>query len=113
MRNYIATMPTREAKQDLFLRNNITDGNGRISLEAAKALGLNCMVWHGVLPSKINDGEYKGWYEYFRYDDNRQLMKEYSGTNCKASGQNNLITEDDKPLTGKGQGSTAKTYYDR
>lgn len=112
MRNYIATMPTREAKQDLFLRNNITDGNGRISLEAAKALGLNCMVWHGVLPSKINDGEYKGWYEYFRYDDNRQLMKDYSGTNCKASGQNNLITEDDKPLTGKGQGSTAKTYYD-
>ena len=112
MRNRIAAMPTRDAKFDLYTRNNITDGNGRISLESAKALGLNCMVWHGVLPSKINDGEYKGWYEYFRYDDNRQLMKEYSGTNCKASGQNNLITEEDKPLTAKGQGSTAKTYYD-
>ena len=112
MRNYIATLPTSETKQNTFMRNNITDGSGRISLEAAKAMGLNCMVWHGTLPSKINDGEYKGWYEYFRYDDDRQLMKEYSGTNCKASGTNDAITEGDKPLTGKGQGSTAKTYYD-
>lgn len=112
MRNYLATLTSSEEKRKLFERNNITDGSGRISLDAAKALGLNCMVWHGTLPSKINEGEYKGWYEYFRYDDNRQLMKEYSGTNCKASGTNPAITAEDKPLTGKAQGTTAKTCYD-
>ena len=112
MRNYIATLASSAEKQNVYQRNNITDGSGRISLEAAKALGLNCMVWHGVLPSKINDGEYKGWYEYFRYDEQRQLLKEYSGTNCKSSGTNNAITEADSPLIGKGQGSTAKTYWD-
>lgn len=112
MRNYLATLTSSEEKRKLFERNNITDGSGRISLDAAKALGLNCMVWHGTLPSKINEGEYKGWYEYYRYDDNRQLMKEYSGTNCKASGTDPAITTEDKPLTGKSQGTTAETYYD-
>lgn len=112
MRNYISTLTSREEKQKLYERNSIVDGQGRVTLEAAKALGLNCMVWHGVLPSNTNSSKYKGWYEYFRYDENRQLMREYSGTNCKASGENPNITTADAPLTGQGQGSTAKTYWD-
>ena len=101
-KNYLSTLPTLAEKQNVFDRNDILDDNGRISIDKVRAKGYNCMVWHGTLPSKINSDEYKGWYEYYRYDENKNLLKEYSGTNCKGS----------KSLKGKGQGSTAKTYYD-
>lgn len=100
-RNYPATLPTSEEKIAFKERNNLLEG-GRISLEKAKNHGLNCMVWHGVLPYHANPAEQKGWYEYYRYDQNGNYLPEYSGTNCKET----------KSLTVKGQGSTAKTYYD-
>ena len=100
-RNYKASLPTAAAKVELDRKNNLLEG-GRISLEKSKNAGLNCMVWHGVLPYKNDSSEQTGWYEYFRYDAQGNYLPELSGTNCKAT----------KSLSVKGQGSTAKTYYD-
>lgn len=100
-RNYKASLPTAAAKVELDRKNNLLEG-GRISLEKSKNAGLNCMVWHGVLPYKNDSSEQTGWYEYFRYDEYGNYLPELSGTNCKAT----------KSLSVKGQGSTAKTYYD-
>lgn len=100
-RNYKASLPTAAAKVELDRNNNLLEG-GRISLEKSKNAGLNCMVWHGVLPYKNDSSEQTGWYEYFRYDAQGNYLPELSGTNCKET----------KSLSVKGQGSTAKTYYD-
>ena len=100
-RNYKASLPTAAEKLDLTQKNNLLEG-GKISLEKSKNAGLNCMVWHGILPYKNNSSEQTGWYEYFRYDDEGNYLPEFSGTNCKET----------KSLSNKGQGSTAKTYYD-
>lgn len=102
LKNYIASLTTLEEKQFLYRRNDITDENDRITLDKARAIGLNCMVWHGTLVSKINSEEYKGYYDYYRYDEQGNPMPEYSGTNCKETASMKI----------KGQGSTAKTYYD-
>lgn len=100
-RNYKASLPTAAEKVELDRKNNLLEG-GRISLEKSKNAGLNCMVWHGVLPYKNDSSEQTGWYEYFRYDEHGNYLPELSGTNCKET----------KSLSVKGQGSTAKTYYD-
>lgn len=100
-RNYKASLSTAAEKLDLTQKNNLLEG-GKISLEKSKNAGLNCMVWHGILPYKNNSSEQTGWYEYFRYDDEGNYLPEFSGTNCKET----------KSLSNKGQGSTAKTYYD-
>lgn len=100
-RNYLATLPTAEEKTKLKERNDLLDG-GRISLEKTKNKGLNSYVWHGTLPYHGNQAEQNGWVEIFRYDSDGNYLPEYSGTICKET----------KSLTGKGQGSTAKTYYD-
>lgn len=101
MKNYLASRPTAEEKASEYERNNIMTG-GRIDVEKAKSIGINCMVWHGALPYYYNQSEQEGWYEIFRYDDDGNYMPEYSGTICKQT----------KSLKVKGQGSTAKTYYD-
>lgn len=100
-RNYLSTLSTSEEKTKLKDKNDLLDG-GRISLEKTKNKGLNCMVWHGVLPYHGNQAEQTGWVEIYRYDADGNYLPEYSGTNCKET----------KSLVGKGQGSTAKTYYD-
>lgn len=100
-RNYLASLPTSDEKTKLHDKNDLLDG-GRISLEKTKNKGLNSYVWHGTLPYHGNQAEQSGWVEIFRYDSDGNYLPEYSGTICKAT----------KSLTGKGQGSTAKTYYD-
>ena len=100
-RNYKASLSTADVKVALDRKNSLLEG-GKISLEKSKSAGLNCMVWHGVLPYKNDSSEHTGWYEYFRYDEYGNYLPELSGTNCKAT----------KSLSVKGQGSTAKTYYD-
>ena len=100
-RNYVASQPTAESKKAIRERNDLL-AEGRISLERAKARGLNCLLWHGETPYIYNQSEFTGWYEVFRYDQDGNLMPEYSGTICKET----------KSLKNKGQGSTAKTYYD-
>lgn len=100
-RNYLATLPKAEDKTTLKEKNDLLDG-GKISLEKTKNKGLNCYVWHGTLPYHGNQAEQTGWVEIFRYDSDGNYLPEFSGTICKAT----------KSLVGKGQGSTAKTYYD-
>ena len=101
-RNYLSTLPTTEQKQKEKQRNALMEG-GRITLERAQALGLNCIVYHGTRPYIHASADQKdGWIEYFRYDKDKNLLAEFSGTNCKGS----------KKLGWKGQGSTAKTYYE-
>jgi hypothetical protein len=100
-RNYLSTLPTTEQKQKEKQRNNLMEG-GRITLERAQALGLNCIVYHGTRPYIHDKADYKGWIEYFRYDKDKNFLAEYSGSNCKGS----------KGLEWKSQGSTAETYGD-
>ena len=100
-RNYLSTLPTTEQKQKEKQRNALMEG-GRITLERAQALGLNCIVYHGTRPYIYNKAKFKGWIEYFRYDKDKNFLAEYSGTNCKGS----------KGLEWKSQGSTAETYGD-
>lgn len=100
-RNYVASIPNADKKNQVREKNDLLDG-GRISLEKTKLKGLNCYVWHGKLPYHGESSEQKGWVEIFRYDSDGKYLPEYSGTLCKET----------KSLEGKGQGSTAKTYYD-
>lgn len=100
-RNFLSTLPKAEDKTALKAKNDLLDG-GLISLEKCKSAKLNCMIWRGVLPYKNNSSEQKGWVEIWRYDNNGNYLPDLSGTICKET----------KSLVGKGQGSTAKTYYD-
>lgn len=100
-RNFLSTLPKAEDKTALKTKNDLLDG-GLISLEKCKSAKLNCMIWRGVLPYKNNSSEQKGWVEIWRYDNNGNYLPDLSGTICKET----------KSLVGKGQGSTAKTYYD-
>jgi hypothetical protein len=101
LKNYVSTRPTSEEKMNIRKRNDLMTG-GKIDIEKVKALGINCMVWHGNVPFNIDPSEkYVGWYEYYRYDSNGNYLPEYSGTNCATTGSLGI----------KGQGSTAKTYY--
>ena len=100
-RNWISSLPTTAEKQAAKSYNNLLEG-GRISLEKARAKGLNCIVYHGDRPYAFNTAEPTGWIEYFRYNQDGEFMPEYSGKNCETS----------KSLQWKAQGSTAKTYYE-
>lgn len=100
-RNLLATLPKADDKVALKEKNDLLDG-GLISLEKSKNAKLNCMVWHGILPYKNNSSEQNGWVELWRYDNDGNYLADLSGTICKQT----------KSLQGKGQGSTAKTYYD-
>lgn len=100
-RNFLATLPKADDKVALKEKNDLLDG-GLISLEKSKNAKLNCMIWHGILPYKNNSSEQNGWVELWRYDNDGNYLADLSGTICKQT----------KSLQGKGQGSTAKTYYD-
>ena len=100
-RNYLSTLATSDEKTRLKADNDILDG-GLISFEKCKQRKLNSMVWHGILPYHENPAEQTGWIEIERYDDFGNHLPDLSGTICKET----------KSLPVKGQGSTAKTYYD-
>ena len=100
-RNYLSSIPTTEEKMRIKRRNSIFDGN-RITIEKAAEAGINYIVYHGSRPYANAGDDIKGWIEYARFDQNGKKLNEYSGTNCKSRAL----------LPIKGQGSTAKTYYD-
>ena len=100
-RNYLASLSKADDKLALKQKNDLLDG-GLISVEKTKNAKLNSMVWHGILPYKNNSSEQTGWIEIFRYDADGNYLADLSGTICKET----------KSLQAKGQGSTAKTYYD-
>ena len=100
-RNYLASLPKADDKLALKQKNDLLDG-GLISVEKTKNAKLNTMIWHGILPYKNNSSEQTGWLEIYRYDADGNYLADLSGTICKQT----------KSLGVKGQGSTAKTYYD-
>lgn len=100
-RNYLASLPKADEKVALKQKNDLLDG-GLISVEKTKNAKLNTMVWHGILPYKNESSDQNGWIEIFRYDADGNYLADLSGTICKET----------KSLPAKGQGSTAKTYYD-
>ena len=100
-RNYLASLPKADDKLALKQKNDLLDG-GLISVEKTKNAKLNTMVWHGILPYKNESSDQNGWIEIFRYDAEGNYLADLSGTICKET----------KSLPAKGQGSTAKTYYD-
>ena len=100
VQNYIATIPSATKKERVKKENDIIEA-GVVNAEKVKALGKNVLIWHGAeiwhgAPSKQN-----GWWEFYQYDADGQLIPELSGTICKAT----------KKLPSSGQGTTAKTYY--
>lgn len=100
-RNYLASLPKADDKLALKQKNDLLDG-GLISVEKTKNAKLNTMVWHGILPYKNESSDQNGWIEIFRYDADGNYLADLSGTICKET----------MSLPAKGQGSTAKTYYD-
>ena len=100
-RNYLASLSKADDKLALKQKNDLLDG-GLISVEKTKNAKLNTMVWHGILPYKNESSDQNGWIEIFRYDADGNYLADLSGTICKET----------KSLPAKGQGSTAKTYYD-
>ena len=73
---------------------------GRVDIEKVKALGKRVLILHGAEPYFYNTSVASVWWEIFQYDENKQLIKELSGTICKQTG-----------IKPKRQGSTANTYY--
>lgn len=100
-RNYLSTLSTTEEKQKQKQRNSLLSG-GRITLDKALELGMNCIVYHGQRPYYHADIKPKLWLEYHRFDNNGNKLLEYSGTNCQAT----------SALEGKRQGTTANSYWD-
>ena len=102
LQNYVSALPGSTEKRIVKAANDITldDNSGRISLAKACMAGKTCMIWHGE-EVMFGDDSKKGWLEIRRYDYNGNSMPQYSGSFCKAT----------KKLKGKGQGTTAMTYF--
>ena len=102
LQNYVSALPGSTEKRALKAANEITldDNSGRISLAKACASGKTCMIWHGE-EVMYGDDSKKGWLEIRRYGYDGSFLSQYSGSFCKAT----------KKLKGKGQGTTAMTYF--
>ena len=100
--NRVSGVADPTEKRRLKAMNNILrdDNTGRLALGKCHEAGKNTIVWHGDIPL-IDDDSKKGWIEIRRYSYDGTYLPEYSGTICKAT----------KNLKGKGQGTTAMTYY--
>ena len=102
LQNYVSALPSSDEKRRVKAHNDIImdDNSGRISLAKATNAKKNCMIWHGV-EVMIGDDKKKGWLEIRRYDYDGTYLPQYSGSFCKSC----------KKLSGKGQGTTAMTYF--
>ena len=116
LQNYTATRPSAETKNLIRQRNDILDGNGRVSYSKVKAKGKRCLTLVGEDNYKINQNKKVGkpcyWIiDYF--DDNGTYIPELSGTLCKAAYEANIAGTLGSAtcLTNTSQGSTAMTYW--
>ena len=106
VQNRISALPDAEEKRRMKAANDIFDEtSGRISLGKTTDNGLTAQIWHGDEPMYGDDSK-KGWLEIRRYNyeygvNFGQYMPRYSGSFCKTT----------KKLKGKGQGTTAMTYF--
>ena len=104
LQDYISSLPTSELKQAFRSANDILSADGTISFAKASAK-YNCLIWHGYHTSGHSDADKTtkyGWLEILQLDANGKYDPIHSGTICRATAS----------LPDKGQGSTAKTYYE-
>ena len=98
--NYVSTLPSAEAKIREKTQNDIMEG-GKISYDKVRAVGKNVLIWHGQEVWHGASSTQRGYWEFYMYDTNGQMIPELSGTICRETAS----------LPCKGQGTTAKTYY--
>ena len=98
VQNVIASIPKAEDKELMKRANDIME-SGVINAEKVKTLGRNVLIWHGAEVWHGASSKQNGWWEFYQYDSEGQLIPELSGTICKATGT----------LPSSGQGTTAKT----
>lgn len=102
--DYISSLPTSAQKIAFRQANDILAPDGTISFQKASGK-YNCLVWHGYHTSGHSDADKntkQGWLEILMLDANGNYDPIHSGTICKETAS----------LPDKGQGSTAKTYYE-
>lgn len=124
--NYISSLATTDEKKKLASDNDILSDevgkNGKVvSIDKVQAKGKNTLLWHGQEASFLLDGSLNGWVEIKKYDANGNFLPKFSGSLCRTTGIEILsgnISDKNKSLKAssfpfvKGQGSSAKTYWD-
>ena len=116
LQNFTATRPDAETKNAIRQRNDILDGNGRISYHKVKAKGKRCLTLVGTDNYKMNQDKNVGYACYWNigyYDNNGNYVPELSGTIGKAAYQAYVAGKlgGKKCLMNTAQGSTANTYW--
>ena len=116
LQNFTATRPDAETKNAIRQRNDILDGNGRISYRKVKAKGKRCLTLVGTDNYKMNQDKKVGYACYWNidyYDNNGNYVPELSGTIGKAAYQAYVAGTLDgkKCLMNTAQGNTANTYW--
>lgn len=116
LQNYTATRPDAETKNTIRKRNDILDGNGRVSYAKVKAKGKRCLTLVGTDNYKMNQDKKVGYACYWRidyFDNNGNYVPELSGTIGKAAYEAYVAGTlgGKKCLMNTAQGSTANTYW--
>ena len=116
LQNFTATRPDAETKNAIRQRNDILDGNGRISYRKVKEKGKRCLTLVGTDNYKMNQDKKVGYACYWRidyYDNNGKYIPELSGTIGKAAylAYVSGTLGGKKCLMNTAQGSTANTYW--
>ena len=88
LQNFTATRPDAETKNAIRQRNDILDGNGRISYRKVKAKEKRCLTLVGTDNYKMNQDKKVGYACYWNidyFDNNGNYVPELSGTIGKAA----------------------------
>lgn len=124
--NYISSLATTAEKKKLVSDNDIMSdevgkGGKVVSIDKVQGKGKNTLLWHGQETSYLQDANLNGWLEIKKYDANGNFMPKFSGSLCRTTGIEILSGNISELNTGlkakefpfiKGQGSSAKTYWD-
>lgn len=116
LQNFTATRPDAETKNAIRQRNDILDGNGRVSYRKVKAKNKRCLTLVGTDNYKMNQDKKVGYACYWNidyYDNTGNYVPELSGTIGKAAYLAYVAGTlgGKKCLMNTAQGSTANTYW--
>ncbi len=116
IQNFTATRPDAVTKNTIRKRNDVLDGNGRISYDKVKAKGKRCLTLVGTDNYKINQDKETGYACFWKidyFDDNGNAIPELSGTIGKAAYEAYVAGKCTikECLRNTAQGSTANTYW--
>lgn len=125
--NYISSLSTTAEKKQLASDNDIlSDEVGKsgkvVSIDKVQAKGKNTLLWHGQEASYLQQSDnINGWLEIKKYDSDGNFLPKFSGSLCRTTGIevltgnksdiNKSLADKSFPFI-KGQGSSAKTYWD-